>query len=176
MKVTGAMEKKKSRTTPKKGTVLYAVTDNCSLLIFSDDSSLVVCSASVLVTTGSKRRYLKPNQVAQVAQLLQDGTSICAVARRFAVPLSTVSGAWRRYQETGRYKGELDRAMSTARALQNDLQQATGVNVSDQTVRNRLHEGGMRARHSLVGPVLTAQPRAARLEFAIEHQHWQVHH
>jgi len=31
--------------------------------------------------------------------------------------------------------------MSTARALQNDLQQATGVNVSDQTIRNRLHEG-----------------------------------
>ena len=27
--------------------------------------------------------------------------------------------------------------------LQNDLQQATGEHVSDQTVRNRLHEGGM---------------------------------
>ncbi|KAL0147394.1 hypothetical protein M9458_057305, partial [Cirrhinus mrigala] len=35
---------------------------------------------------------------------------------------------------------------STARTPQNDLQQATNVYVSAQTVRNRLHEGGMRAR------------------------------
>ena len=45
--------------------------------------------------------------------------------------------------------------MSTARALQNDLQQATGVNVSAQTISNRLHEGGLRARRPVVGPVLT---------------------
>ena len=66
--------------------------------------------------------------------------------------------------------------MSTARALQNDLQQATGVNVSDQTIRNRLHEGGLRARRPLVGPVLTAQHQRARLAFPIEHQNWQVRH
>ena len=34
----------------------------------------------------------------------------------------------------------------------------------------------MRAQHPLVGPVLTAQHRAARLAFAREHQDWQVHH
>ncbi|KAK3574148.1 hypothetical protein QTP86_003435 [Hemibagrus guttatus] len=66
--------------------------------------------------------------------------------------------------------------MSTARALQNDLQQATGVNVSDQTIRNRLHEGGLRAQYPLVGPVLPARHCGARLAFAIEHQNWQVHH
>lgn len=66
--------------------------------------------------------------------------------------------------------------MSTARALQNDLQQATGVNVSDQTIRNRLHEGGLRAPRPVVGPVLTAQHRRARLAFAIDHQNWQLRH
>ena len=121
------------------------------------------------------RRYLQLIQVAQVAQLLQDGTSLRAVARRFSVSLPAWSqkrgGDARRRAIT---RGELDRALewqqtSTARALQNDCQWATCVHGSDQTIRNRLHEGGMRPRYPGVRPVLTAQHHATRLAFAREH-------
>ncbi|KAI4900224.1 hypothetical protein NFI96_006415 [Prochilodus magdalenae] len=42
--------------------------------------------------------------------------------------------------------------------------------------RNRPHEGGLRARRPVVGPVLTGQHRRARLAFAVEHQNWQIRH
>ncbi|KAI4878144.1 hypothetical protein NFI96_028402, partial [Prochilodus magdalenae] len=42
--------------------------------------------------------------------------------------------------------------------------------------RNRPHEGGLRVRRPVVGPVLTGRHRRARLAFATEHQNWQIRH
>ncbi|KAI3371178.1 hypothetical protein L3Q82_023809, partial [Scortum barcoo] len=145
---------------------------------------------------GSMRRSLQPTQVAQVVQLIQDGTSMRSCGKKVCCVCQRSVQSRRRSQETGQYirrcggghrratTQHQDRYLrlcarrnrrSTARALQNDLQQATNVHVSAQTVRNRLHEGGMRpARRPQVGVVLTAQHRAGRLAFAREHQDWQT--
>ena len=74
-----------------------------------------------------------------------------------------------------KHGGDTRRCAITREEL-DDLQWANHVHVSDQTVKDRLHEGGMKARRPLMGPVLTAQHLAARLAFAREHQDWQVRH
>lgn len=60
-------------------------------LTFPADCSLVLCSASILVTNGSMRRYLLPNQVTQVVQLHLNSRSTHV--------------AWGRFQESGRGPG-----------------------------------------------------------------------
>lgn len=49
------------------------------------------------------------------------------------------------------------------------------MNVSDQTIRNILHEGGLRTQRPLVFPVLNAWHHGAQLAFATEYHNWQVH-
>ncbi|KAL0163405.1 hypothetical protein M9458_042801, partial [Cirrhinus mrigala] len=119
-----------------------------------------------------------------------------AVARRFAVSVAYYpehGGATRRQASTS---GDVEEAVegqqpSSRTATSAFVQGGTGgalpepckmtssrpqMCVSARTVRNRLHEGGTRARRPQVGVVLTAQHRAGCLAFAREHQDWQIRH
>ena len=120
------------KTTPKKGMVLrWWPQTICLSSSFLADFWLVLDFASALTTRGSMRRYLQPTEVAQVVLLIQDGTSMRTVARRFAESPSTVSRAWRRYQETGQYtrrRGGGRRRTTTSRrtAIWSFVQGGTG--------------------------------------------------
>ena len=53
---------------------------------------------------------------------------------------------------------------STASQLRIDLQNASGVNISTQTIRSRLHEGGLRSRKPCIRIPLTRNHRRVRYE------------
>ena len=126
----------------------------------------------------------RPN-IARVMQLLDDGARLRVVARILHFPPRVVGRLWRSYGilEIGArsYPGDKHTAkpfshllsrrnhMSTAKALEIDFCRATEIHFPDQIVRNKLHYDGMRARRPAHGPVLTAQHRAVRFNFARQH-------
>ncbi len=100
-----------------------------------------------------------------MVQMLEDGSTQRDVAAAFGVTQSVVSRACNRYLATGGYirspgQGRLRcttapqdhyiRQMvvrrSTAQALQMDFLQVSRQRITDQTVRNRLHENGLHSR------------------------------
>ncbi|GFU58676.1 transposable element Tcb2 transposase [Trichonephila clavipes] len=118
------------------------------------------------------------------------------VADTVGVARSVVARLWNRFQETGNVRrrpgaGRPRATTSTddryiqltarrnrtknATQLQRQLLLATGRRVSSQTVRNRLHEGGLYARRPMVCIPLTRRHRAARRRWAAEHRDWEQH-
>ena len=63
----------------------------------------------------------------------------------------------------------------TANQIENDVRNAArpaARPISHQTIRNRLHDAGLRARKPAKRPKMTAPHRAARLRWAREHVRW----
>ncbi|GFU70168.1 HTH_Tnp_Tc3_2 domain-containing protein [Trichonephila clavipes] len=105
---------------------------------------------------------------------LESGQTQRSVADAVGVARSVVARLWNRFQETGNLTARRNRK-ENATQLQRQLLLATGRRVSSQTVRNRLHEGGLYARRPMVCIPLTPRHRAARRRWAAEHRDWEQH-
>ncbi|GFT02740.1 transposable element Tcb2 transposase [Trichonephila clavipes] len=127
---------------------------------------------------------------------LESGQTQRSVVDAVGVARSVVARLWNRFQETGNVRrrpgaGRPRATTSTddryiqltarrnrtenATQLQSKLFLATGRRMSSQTVRNRLHEGGLYARRPMVGIPLTPRHRATRRRWAAEHRDWEQH-
>jgi transposase len=130
------------------------------------------------------RRHLTSNEAAQAVGMILAGQVQRAVAGHFNVSQSVISRLWNRFQHTGnvaerprsgrprkttvrqdRYLSNMAKRQrfQSAVRLNSDFRTATGVRVSSQTVRNRLHTANMRAYRPAVRPLLTFRHRTARL-------------
>lgn len=139
------------------------------------------------------RRVISPGKRFRIVALREEGLSTRQIARRLNVGQSDVVRCWNRFRATGsvedrprsgrprstsrnedRYIGLTARRepFSTAGDYRRQLQRATGTTISDQTIRNRLHEINLRARRPLHRPLLSRNHRRLRLQWARTHQHW----
>jgi transposase len=62
--------------------------------------------------------------------------------------------------------------ISSAVTLNRDFHAVSGVQISTETFRNRLHASGLHAKRPAVRPPLTAQHRNRRLQFARLRDNW----
>lgn len=138
---------------------------------------------------------LNDEQRGMAIALLQNGITQVEVARRLTVNQSVISRLWKRFIETRstafRHGGGRRRSTTvvqdryivncfkrnpflTARELLNQVRVPLDVVVSDQTIRNRLHDSGMRARRPALHPPLDREHRRSRLTWAQEHIDWTI--
>ena len=140
-------------------------------------------------------RHLGEFEVYHALLLLRQGQSLRQVARELQVSPSVVSRLRNRHRETGQYcrrpgqgrkcktspqddryivLSALRQRTKTARDLQNDLHMASGIRVSDQTIRNRLRRENIRSKRPVKKQRLTNQHKAARRTFAENYANWNL--
>lgn len=140
-----------------------------------------------------RRRRLTIAQRWQIIGRLTGGATQVEVAHQYHVSTSVVGRLFQRYHETNDVKERGGRGArrkttpvddrfivnhalrsrkKTSVQLRNELRTVRGVNVSTQTIRNRLHERNLRARRPVVKVPLTQRHRLARLAWSRAHQRW----
>jgi transposase len=143
------------------------------------------------------RRHLTGNEAAQAVGMFQAGQVQRAVAGQFNVSQSVISRLWNGFHHTGniaerprsgrprkttmrqdRYLSNMAKRQrfQIAVRLNSDFRTVTGVGVSSQLVRNRLHTANMRAYRPAVRPILTLRHRTALLQWTRDHVNWQLRH
>ena len=134
-----------------------------------------------------QRRHLPVGDMERIVGMILAGQTQRYVGRQFNVSQTLVGRVWQRYLDTGsvderagrgRPRKTTDRddgyivnlakrrRFESAKTLNADFRDASGVHICEQTVRNRLHAANIRARRPAVRPPLTPEHRRLRLTFS----------
>ena len=140
-----------------------------------------------------RRRFLSDFDRGRALAWLNDGATFRAVAGRLHVSPSVVWRLKERWLTTGRFKNRprsgrpkttdaradrfivrqaLTSRSTTARRIRGQVQVATNINISNQTVRKRLHQAQLHSRIPVKRPKHTAAHKRARRAFSVQHSRW----
>ena len=139
------------------------------------------------------RRHLSQDEKGRGIGMLHSGLSQRQVANVLGVSHSVVSRMWNRFIMTGNVRhlhaGWRERStdevqdrflvvqarhhrFDNATTLRRDFQNATSVRISTQTIRNRLHDAGLRSRRPAIRVPLTRYHMQMCLAWARDHVTW----
>ena len=135
------------------------------------------------------RRHLSQDEMNRGIGMLHSGLSQRHVANVLGVSQSVVSRMWNRFITTGNVRHWRERSTNevhdrflvvqarrhrfdNATTLRRDFQNVTGVRISTQTIRNRLHDAGLRSRRPAIRVPLTRYHVQMRLAWARDHVTW----
>ena len=140
-----------------------------------------------------QRRRLTTEELSRAIGRLECGSSQLRVANVFGVSQTVIRRAWNRFQTYGPatqcHAGGRQRATAprqdrfivvqarrrplvNATTLRNEFMSAVGVNISPQTVRNRLRQSGLWSRGACIRILLNRLDKQARLNWAHDHVNW----
>lgn len=143
----------------------------------------------------AKYVQLTPRKKTQIVTLFRVGKSAREIAKFVGCSHSTVVRFLQKYRETGsidrpsrkglrrkttaaqdRYlrRSSLKNRFLTATDLRRELQEQCEVDISAQTIRRRLNEGGLFGRRAAKKPLLTMKMKRARLQWAKDHENWTL--
>ena len=150
-----------------------------------------LCYRQILIEFNQQvRRRLREEEMNRSIVMLEAGLSQREVARVLGVSQSVVSRMWTRFHLSGnvmhQHAGGRERSTTRAQdrfiALQSrrqrfnnattvcsELQNATGVRLSTQTIKNQLHGAGLRSRRPAIHIPLTRHHVQERLEWTRNH-------
>ena len=138
----------------------------------------------------ARRRLTDQERHLAVARI-RTGSTQCDVAGELGVLQSVISRLVHRFRDTGSV-GERPRSGASRGTTCNDdqylrtnalrncsraaitIERGQGTRVSRQTIRNRLHHFGLRARRPLQVTPLTDRHRRLRLKWARDHVTWNI--
>lgn len=133
------------------------------------------------------KKHLNASQRNLVVDLINQGSSYRKVEEMTGISFATVQSIYKKFKTHGttadlvgrgrkrKTSSTMDRAILlnvkknrfvSAIKIANDLKSNHGVKISDQTVRNRIHEAGFKAMMPIKKPYLTKKHMKRRLEFA----------
>ena len=132
------------------------------------------------------RRHLSQDEMNRGIGMLHSGLSQRHVANVLGVSQSVVSRMWNWFITTRNVRhlhaGGQERSTNEVQArrhrfdkattLRRDFQNATGMRISTQTIRNRLHDAGLRSRRPAIRVPFTRYHVQMRLAWARDHVTW----